>query len=170
MIKRSTQTDLPTLTSDKAAEFLAEQIGGKREHWLTWLKNDRRPGRANHIPQISGPGRPRYYRHDVESYVEHLKATKPGVRERAEAHRDTDAPVLNMAVMLDDGQLQQELLAARWKSTPIDLVAFEVLAGDDQNGQPTIWIQSGLRGGMHLAITLPFTSEEVQAQSREQTW
>jgi hypothetical protein len=170
MKKISPNTDMPTVAAANAAEMLAEAIGGSAQHWAIWLKNDRRPGRANRVPPVPGPGRPRYYRHHIEEYILELKRVKPEVRERVEHQPDVDAPILNMAVALDDAQLDGELAGAKTKSGPIDLVAFDVLAGDDQHGQPTIWIRSGLRGGMHLAITLPFTSEEVQAAAEKQQW
>jgi hypothetical protein len=62
--------------------------------------------------------------------------------------------------------LRYERAAAQVDGTPIDLVAFELLAGVDRNDQVTLWIRSGLRGGLHAAITLPLSPSEVTAHAR----
>lgn len=72
--------------------------------------------------------------------------------------------LLEGCTMLPDDQLQQELAAGRVEGEPLELVGFQLLAGLDQHGQPTIWVRNGLRDGMHAAITLPFTAAEVEAK------
>lgn len=158
-----------TISVAKAAEVLAERLGGNPQHWVLWLKNDRRPGRANHVPVVPGPGRPRYELRHVEQFIRQEQAARPSIQEQL-VSPDTVAPVLSMAVMMDDAELREELEGATFRGSNIDLVAFEVLAGEDRHGQPTIWIRSGLRAGMNYVITLPFTAQEVLQRSGAQQW
>lgn len=70
-------TNISDLTSaNGAAQFLADQLGGAREHWVTWLANDRRPGRAGLLPPAAGPGRPKYHRAALEAFVESERAKR----------------------------------------------------------------------------------------------
>lgn len=160
----------PGLSASSAAARLAEALGGKPEHWTSWLKNDRRPGRAHSIPVEPGPGRPRYSLENIERFIADQAATRPAVAERAAVGAGELAPLLRMAVMLDDAELRDELDRAHLEGEAVDLVAFEVLSGLDQHNQPTIWIRSGLRAGMHYAITLPFTAAEVLERAEVQQW
>lgn len=57
------------LGAQAAADLLAGELGGTPARWLTWLANDRRPGRAGLLPPLDGPGRPRYLLVALEAYV-----------------------------------------------------------------------------------------------------
>lgn len=156
----------PTISVGQAAELLADKLGGSTQQWAEWLKNDRRPGRANHIPVVPGPGRPRYHLHKIEQYITDQGGIVRPLLDVPDfsAGEMGLAGLLRDAVMLDDSQLRDELAAARLDGPHADLVAFEVMSGLDQHGQPTIWVRSGLRNAMHLAITLPFTADEVRGK------
>jgi len=157
-----------TLSVADTAERLADRLGGEATHWIQWLKNDRRPGRTQRLKTEPGPGRPRYAIGAVEAYIAETTGARPGLKEQVEAAWSEEtavATLLRGAGLFDDDQLREELRDAVVEGEPIDLVAFEVLAGLDRNNTPTIWVRSGLREGMHLAITLPFTAAEVGSKA-----
>lgn len=71
------------------------------------------------------------------------------------------AVLLEGCVTLTDDELREELAAGHIEGEPLEMVAFQLMAGLDQHNQPTIWLRNGLRDGMNLAITLPFSADEV---------
>jgi hypothetical protein len=78
---RSTES----LNARDTAAHLASELGGKPERWLTWLANDRRPGRSNELPPLPGPGRPHYLSAAIDAFIEadrarRLKDTGPSGR------------------------------------------------------------------------------------------
>lgn len=153
------------LSVASAASLLADRLGGRPDHWVLWLKNDRRPGRANRIPVEPGPGRPRYALHNLEAYVLQERTARP-VLQVDPAAQDASTPrLLTLATVMNDAELQQEMGDGRVEGAPADFVGFEVLAGEDRNGQPTIWVRNGLRGGMHYAIPLPLSQEELMERT-----
>lgn len=58
-----------TMNTAATAAHLAAELGGKPTLWTTWLTNDRRPGRANELMPLAGPGRPRYLRAEVDNFI-----------------------------------------------------------------------------------------------------
>lgn len=64
------------MTANAAAIYLADQLGGKPTLWVTWLANDRRPGRAGLIPPAEGPGRPKYLRVALDAFVDIERAKR----------------------------------------------------------------------------------------------
>lgn len=61
---------LATMTVTATAEYLSTALGGEAKYWLTWLANDRKPGRVNRLlPPMLGPGRPRYRTDAVDTYI-----------------------------------------------------------------------------------------------------
>ena len=59
----------PTLNVKDAAQRLADLLGGNADRWRVWLANDRRPGRAQQLTPVMGPGRPRYQLAALEAFV-----------------------------------------------------------------------------------------------------
>lgn len=72
---------LPTTISAAAtADYLAKALGGKAARWVTWLANDRKPGRVTRLlPPEPGPGRPRYAVTLVDTYISELRTKKAAV-------------------------------------------------------------------------------------------
>ena len=66
----------PTLSVKDAAQRLADLLGGTAERWRVWLSNDRRPGRAQQLTPVMGPGRPRYQLAALEAFVTTERATR----------------------------------------------------------------------------------------------
>ena len=70
----TTPTD--TKSAPTAATYLSDQLGGKRDYWITWLANDRRPGRAHLIPPLDGPGRPLYLVAALDAFIDLERAKR----------------------------------------------------------------------------------------------
>ncbi len=58
------------------AAYLAKELGGSSACWVTWLANDRKPERANRLPPVRGPGRPRYLGAAVQAFVDAERARR----------------------------------------------------------------------------------------------
>lgn len=84
--------------------------------------------------------------------------------QRAEQLSAVGTVLLEGCAILDDGQLAQEMEQGSVEGAPVDMIGFQLLAGVDRHNQPTIWVRNGLRDGLHVAITMPFTREEVESK------
>lgn len=60
----------------ETVSYLVVALGGSPEYWTIWLANDRKPGRARHLPANQGPGRPRYSQAAVDAYIDLQRAKR----------------------------------------------------------------------------------------------
>lgn len=58
----------------QTVDYLVEALGGKAANWATWLSNDRKTGRKQRLLTEHGPGRPRYDRALVDTFIYEQRA------------------------------------------------------------------------------------------------
>ena len=64
-----------TISTTETAEYLSKVAGGKKSKWMTWLANERKPGRVNRrLSPEPGPGRPQYDAAAVEVFAGEMRA------------------------------------------------------------------------------------------------
>lgn len=74
-----------SMSSPRTAEHLANTLGGKTSHWEIWLANERRPGRVNRqLTSEPGPGRPRYAKDRIDTFVSAYIAKQAELKAQAE--------------------------------------------------------------------------------------
>lgn len=135
----------------RAIELMAAREGVR---WTQWVRKlmAAHPGAENMHATIRAAA------------IEGLLAEQILAERREHATFGGRAVLLQGCVTLNDDELREELDAGRIEGDPLDLVAFQVMAGLDQHNQPTIWLRNGLRSGMNVAITLPFTADEIASK------
>lgn len=93
MTKISPPNSKLSLSAQETAQYLATALGGDMARWTIWLANDRKPTRVKRqLPQVGGPGRPRYEAAMVEAFVANYpkelgKADQAVARERVTKSR-----------------------------------------------------------------------------------
>ncbi|MBE7370035.1 hypothetical protein [Ramlibacter pallidus] len=146
--KRTTlRFDVPTW---RAVETLAE---GEGIRWTEWV---RRLIAAN-------PDAENMHAVIRAATVEGLLAESV-FAQRADQVRSGGAVLLEGCNMLDDAALADQLAHGKVEGGPVDMLGFQLFVGTDSNEQPVIWVKNGLRDGLHLAIAIPFSREEVEAK------
>lgn len=72
---------------------------------------------------------------------------------------EQQAAMQNHPLMRDSGALDDDGLRSILKRAQIqgrsDFGGFEVIFGFDEHGQDCVWIQNGLRNGLHFAFIVP---------------